>query len=855
MNDVMSVAPRAAPPGGTSQVLWLTIAAVLVLVAVAAAASLVISRELRASRASYTEVLRTRETLEQVRIVFSTLQDAESGERGYVLTGSEEVLEPYYAAARSLETELTKLNRLAADVEGRQIASDLAELAHAQLALARNVVAVRRSQGAAAALDLVRPGTGKRQMDRIRELIGALDAHEKQLLSKRLAAFERRSQRTEGTIQTSLSAAILLMLAAGALLVRHTQRRVRAEGAAREAFSLLRSTMDNVTQGVAVFDASQRLVAWNALYLDLRGLDPAQVHEGKSWTEILREGAKFVVFDQAGKLDANAVPAIMAAAGRSFELEDNRDDGAVLQVRGRRMPDGNYIVTYTDVTALKLSETAYREQATRLSSILDNVVDAIVTINESGSIESWNLGAERLFGYGAAEILRRNVRVLMPDPHSSAHDGYIRRFMQTGERRIIGQRREVRALHKDGRRIPVDVGISEMRIGARRLFIGILRDLSSSQEIEQLKSGFVSTVSHELRTPLTSISGSLGLLAGGIAGALPGKAAHLIDIARLNCERLVRLINDILDLEKAESGRLELRLESQPLKPIVQQAMELNRAYAQTFGATIELAADSDEVDVLVDRDRLIQALTNILSNAAKFSPRGAAVLVAIRAETDFVRVNVYDQGPGVAPDFQHRIFQRFAQADSSDSRAGGGAGLGLSIAKTIMERLGGSIGFDSVHGQGTTFYVRLPVRHEVTTPIRAGDEVLGLLELHGRRARILHVEDDESLTRLVSELLSDEAEVIPARSLAQARLLIETGRYDLVILDIALGDGSGLELLPVLRQGPMPPPVILYSATEPSRELSNMVQAALVKSRDSVEQLLETVRKLASRDMAAEGG
>ncbi len=384
--------------------------------------------------------------------------------------------------------------------------------------------------------------------------------------------------------------------------------------------------MNNVSQGVAVFDVLQRLLAWNARFVELRGLNPVQVRTGMSWTDILDLGAKLVVSDQSGVRDATKVPELMPG-GAPIDVQVTRADGAALQVRGQRMPDGNYIVTYTDVTALKLSEIAYRDQATRLSSILDGVVDAIVTINESGSIESWSRSAERLFGYTAAEILRRNVRVLMPDPHSSAHDGYIRRYIQTGERRIIGQRREVEALHKDGRRIPVDLGRSEMRIGSRRLFIGIIRDLSSRQEIEQLKSGFVSTVSHELRTPLTSISGSLGLLAGGIAGALPGKAARLVDIAKLNCERLVRLINDILDLERAESGRLELRLAAQRLEPIVRQALDANRAYAQSFGATIELAADSDDASVLVDHDRLIQVLTNILSNAAKFSPRGAPVL------------------------------------------------------------------------------------------------------------------------------------------------------------------------------------------------------------------------------------
>jgi PAS domain S-box-containing protein len=963
--SVASDAPAA--PAKVGQILWVTVGAALLLVVVAAAALLLITRELNAGRAAYAGARQTRLTLDQLRLVYSSLQDAEMGTQAYLLTRDEETLSPYYAAERSLEAQLDRLTQVAGDGETQQIALELVTLARAQLSFERGVVAAGRSHGSAAALELLRGGVGEHQMGRIRELVAAFEVHMSELLLQRRSAFEERSRRTESAIRTSLSTAILVMLGAGGLLVWHTQRRVRAERAAEATSQLLRSTMENVSQGVAVFDSKQQLIAWNGRYVELRGLNPRQMYVGMSWTDIRAIGAKFVVSDQTGVRDPPGAPALMAA-GASIDVEGSRADGAVLQVRGQPMADGNYIVTYTDVTALKLSETAHRDQATRLSAILDGVVDAIVTINESGSIESWSRSAERLFGYTAPEILRRNVRVLMPDPHQSAHDSYIRRHMQTGERRIIGQRREVQALHKDGRRIPVDLGISEMRIGSRRLFIGVIRDLSSREEIEQLKTGFVSTVSHELRTPLTSISGSLGLLAGGIAGALPAKAARLIDIAKLNCERLVRLINDILDLERAESGRLELRLAAQRLKPIVRQAIEANRAYAQTFGASLELAADSDDASVLVDRDRLIQVLTNILSNAAKFSPRGATVAVAIRAEFDSVRVSVRDRGPGIAPEFKARIFQRFAQADSSDSRAKGGTGLGLSIAKTIVERLGGSIGFDSVPGEGTTFYVTLPARQETTTPVRAGEDLLGapavllceddpdvaravanvleaagmrvsavpsvrqakvavaqarydvavvdlhladadglelvselrthdatralpvivmtakertsadadrlstlqladwlqkpidpsrlldaihnvLLELRDRRARILHVEDDESLTQLVEELLSDESEVIPAHSLAQARAYVETERFDLVILDAALGDGSGLDLLPTLHEaGSEAPPVILYSATEPSRELAERVQAALVKSRDSVEHLLATVRRLARR-------
>src|SRR5690606_3686092 len=162
----------------------------------------------------------------------------------------------------------------------------------------------------------------------------------------------------------------------------------------------------------------------------------------------------------------------------------------------------------------------------------------------------------------------------------------------------------------------------------RRLFIGIVRDMTARHEVERLKTDFVSTVSHELRTPLTSIAGSLGLLAGAAAGELPDKAARLIEIARLNCERLVRLINDLL--------------EPQRLKPLVQHAIDLNRAYAHNFGVSIELAEGADP-EVLVDRDRLVQVITNILSNAAKFSPQGAVVHVSIEVVGDQARVSVKD--------------------------------------------------------------------------------------------------------------------------------------------------------------------------------------------------------------------
>jgi PAS domain S-box-containing protein len=953
---------------GSRHVLWLTLSAVLLLVVIAIVALVVVSRELQAARDSYAEVQRTRETIQQAQRILSRAQDAETGERGYIITGDEGFLDPYERATSSLPAELDQLRRLVTDTQGRVIVEELNVLLRQQMVYLGNIIRLRREQGAQAAADLVQQQIGKQQMDRIREVVASLSNRQESTLTERLEAFNERSERSELVVRIALCAAILLVIISGLLLIRHSRRQLQAELTARSAFGLLRSTLDNITQGIAVFDEERRLVAWNARFLELRGLPGAAVSLHMPLQEILRLGATLEMQTEGGTREISSLPPAVLREAQPFDTELKRGDGAILQVRGRPMPNGHYILTYTDVTQLKKSEEAYRDQATRLSSILDNVVDAIITINESGSIESWSKGAERLFGYSEAEVLRRNVSILMPEPHSSAHDGYIRRYLTTGERRIMGQRRDVEARHKDGTLVPVDLGISEMWLGSRRLFIGVVRDISQRLEVERLKSGFVSTVSHELRTPLTSISGSLGLLAGGVAGAMPPKAARLVEIARLNCERLVRLINDILDLEKAESGKLDFRLESQRLKPIVQHAIDLNRAYAHTFGASIELHGNAADPTVLVDRDRLIQVLTNVLSNAAKFSPRGGTIHVNVAMDADTARITVRDEGPGIGEEFRKRIFQKFAQADSSDSRAKGGTGLGLSIAKTIVERLGGAIGFDTVEGEGTTFHISLPVRHEsmplpqaapmpargpsvlvceddpdisrillevlrgegfraeAVADARAGRAVLAtakfdlaLVDLHlpdadgldfiaelrtreatrtlpvivitarsrsagdgasvsalqladwlqkpidpqrllqsirsvlsparDRRARILHVEDDESLTRLVDELLSDDADVVAAHTLSDARGRLDSTQYDLVILDISLGDGSGLDLLPLLGgEGRASPPVILYSATEPSRELAERVQGALVKSRDSVDHLLATVRSLAGK-------
>lgn len=242
------------------------------------------------------------------------------------------------------------------------------------------------------------------------------------------------------------------------------------------------------------------------------------------------------------------------------------------------------------------------------------------------------------------------------------------------------------------------------------LLANVKRMREKLKENDRLKSEFVSTVSHELRTPLTAIGGALSLSVSGQLGALPASALKLLEIAQKNSQRLAELINDLLDIDKLSVGKLEMELEVQLLMPIVDDAILSMTSYAQKYDVHIVLGARYEYLMVKVDARRLRQVLVNFLSNAAKFSPRGEEIIINLDVSFDKVKIEVIDHGRGIPEHFHTKIFQKFSQADSSDSRSVGGTGLGLAIAKELIEKMNGTIGFISTEGVGSCFYVELPL-------------------------------------------------------------------------------------------------------------------------------------------------
>lgn len=512
----------------------------------------------------------------------------------------------------------------------------------------------------------------------------------------------------------------------------------------------------------------------------------------------------------------------------SYQLFDTMFDTAHLLKKVSYI----FVLTGLLISVYQMCKQANKSEA-RIRAVVDNVFDGIITIGERGTIETFNPAAERIFGYDSAEVIGHNVKMLMLEPYVSEHDRYLSNYLRTGKTKIIGIGQEVIGLRKDGSTFPLDLAVTETRIGERREFIGmtsditdrkkaemvlvdalaysegiidaisdglwiidrevynldcndvflkmigytreeflslsafdlisektqktaenaigqvfkgekvygveielvrkdssifiaemntsplfqggeivsaqgIVRDVSAEKEVDQMKTEFISTVSHELRTPLTSIRGYVDMILDGDTGEINDDQRKFLKIVDRNTERLSDLINDLLDVEKIESGKIKFARTTVDMEHVLNEAVDTFRIAAEEKGLRFDIGIEKVP-KIIGDNDRLIQVFSNLLSNSIKYTQEGGITL-KVHAEGNEVHISITDTGIGISKRDLPKLFTKFFRADTTYTREVGGTGLGLSIVKAILDAHNGTIKFTSKLGAGTSVDITLPI-------------------------------------------------------------------------------------------------------------------------------------------------
>jgi PAS domain S-box-containing protein len=614
-------------------------------------------------------------------------------------------------------------------------------------------------------------------------------------------------------------------------------RRLSIEEGARSAIAA-----DAAGLGFWNFDVATHALHWDESMFRLYGITAS---EGEEPAVMRTNRAHLVGFSALKQVQSDA-----ESDGRDYDTEFSaihptgvtRHLKAVARIT--RDADGRAIrmlgVTF-DITERKRAEEQFR-------LAIEAAPTGMLLMDLNGVILLVNAQIEKLFGYPRSELLGRSIDSLIPERFRAN----IPDFRNGTFSDPAASMQDVHALRKDGSELPVEIRLNPLATSEGEFVLCSVVDLFQRLEIDRIRNDFISTVSHELRTPLTSIRGSLGLLQAGAMGALPIQAAEMVAIAYKNSGRLVRIINDILDIGTIDSGKLTLQMGIVPLAELLQQSVEANAGFAEKYEVRLLLEAVSPSDRVLADPNRLMQVVVNLLSNAAKFSPPGGDVLIRVRHGETSARIEVEDSGAGIPEAFKVHVFEKFAQADASTRRRFEGTGLGLNISRKLIEAMGGSIGFYAAADHGTVFYVDLPRKDAAPAMLRATQfsetaayKVLLTLAsstVAGADAvvpRLLYVEDDEDLISVIRATLAGRVEIVAARSLRDAERLLREEHFGLVVLDQWLPDGNGLTLVDrIASKDNRPTPIIILSAADVPEDMYKKVAAVLIKSQVSAAQV-----------------
>ena len=504
--------------------------------------------------------------------------------------------------------------------------------------------------------------------------------------------------------------------------------------------------------------------------------------------------------------------------GIGREVAGQRKDGTTfpmeLAISEFRLGEARYFTGIVrDITERKRAEEELRRAEERMRSVVNHVIDGIITIDARGAIESFNPAAEKLFGYQRDEVVGHNVKMLMPEPYHGEHDGYLRNYLGTGKAKIIGIGREVVGKRKDGVTFPMELAVSEFHIGEQRYFTGIVRDITERKRLEsqlrervvelaeadRQKNEFLAMLSHELRNPLAPMRNALYLIKRSAQDPAAMETAR--DVMERQMHQLVRLVDDLLDVSRIIRGKIDLRRDRVDVAAAVSRAAETAQPAMDANGHTLDIGLPAHPVEVEGDLVRLSQVVSNLLMNAAKYSGKANRVSVTVRAEADAAVICVRDYGVGIPAELLPRVFDLFVQGENTLARSQGGLGIGLTLVKRLVEMHGGAVSAHSEGpGRGSEFRVRLPLAATAPEAARGPSAAPSKAPL-ARRLRLLVVDDNVDAAETIAKLLrlsGFETECVYDGPTALAA--VQSKHPDVVVLDIGLPGMDGYEVARRLR-------------------------------------------------------
>jgi PAS domain S-box-containing protein len=659
-------------------------------------------------------VVHTLKVITQLHFIRATVKDAEIAEQGYLLTGNKQYLALFSDSAPKIDQLIEAVRDLTQDNPKQRLqVSLLSTKVNEKLSQLKETIDLAHSNKRQEALADINSGRGEKLLLDVRRIVAEMMTTENQLLEERRKTVRVQANRTTTVLMGSITIAGILLLCLSGLLWRFITERKKAEEELKLSQERYDLAVEGSHDGIWDWDLANDKMFYSDLAYTQLGYTPGEIDITS------REKLFFLIHPE----DLSRVQSALAdhlehkkPYDIEYRLRTKSGDYKWIHSRGQAVWNYAGIPTrfagsHRDITERVQSQEKLAQSEGRFRQMADNIKEIFWITDARGATPIYVSPAyEHVFG--------RTVDSLMAQPHQFFEATYPEDRQKLAE--AIRCQREVTYSSEIEYRITRPGG--EIRWLWARLssivdannhvvgLCGVTYDITERKEVELRVSEFYSTVSHELRTPLTSIRGSLGLIEGGLAGEVSLPAMQMIKIGREESDRLIRLINDILDIKKVEAGLMELHKEQVEPQKLVSETLDAIAGMAAEAQVTLSNHIDTGD-KIYGDTERLMQVLTNLLSNAIKFSPCNGEVSVSVADRPNqMLRLAVRDHGPGIPAHKMHRLFGKFQQLDSSDTRKKGGTGLGLAISKAIVEQHGGSIGVESEEGNGSEFWFDIPI-------------------------------------------------------------------------------------------------------------------------------------------------